>query len=86
MKEPKTQDQIKLSNMQSDHIMAWVSDKPQKSLGAVLHWLYVYATFDISEIATVGQGEVNYQNKKFATFHFDEKREMVIFDECFHEY
>jgi len=51
-----------------------------------LHWLYVYATFDISEIATVGQGEVNYQNKKFATFHFDEKREMVIFDECFHEY
>lgn len=56
----KPQHQIIFENLYIKHKGGWWRNKPFKSLGNIIHWLYVYGTLGIAEICTVGDGYVKY--------------------------
>lgn len=80
----KTQNEIALELIKSRHISNWYLDKPYKSLGSVLHWLYVYTILDIAETAMVGGQStsgaiVKYRSEPFAHIYWNDELQMPIF-------
>lgn len=75
-----TQDEIKFENMQSANVVGLYHSSPYKSLGHVLHWLYVFATFDIMENCVVGNDTVIYHGKIIAEILWNDNLLIPIFD------
>lgn len=71
--EEKSQEQIIFENLHSSHLGGWWRSYPPKSLGNVIHWIYVYGKLDIAERVTVGDGEVHDQGYLFMRFKFTEE-------------
>jgi len=74
-----TQEQIQIQNMQFRVNDGYLRFSPFKSIGNVLHWLYVYGNLKLADSAIVGDGIVEYQGKPLASFIFDEGLKMPIF-------
>lgn len=80
-----TQKEIILERLKSRHTGNWYPDTPYKSLGSVLHWLYIYTTLDIAETATVGGGDgptgafVRFGGTPFAHVYWNDELQMPIF-------
>lgn len=74
-----TQEQLELKNIQFRIKDGYLKNHPFKSLGNVLHWLYVYGNLKLAESATVGNGIVTYNGKNLASYVFDEQLQMPIF-------
>ena len=58
---------------------SWWKKYPYKSLGEILHWLYVYCNLNIAEKAIVSKSTIMYCNVLFADFKYDEEKKMPIF-------
>ena len=74
-----TQDEIKYLNIDSEHYRGWCWDSPFKSLGNVIHWIYVFANLRIAESILVGENEVYLWGDKIADIEWDEEYKMPVF-------
>jgi len=78
----RSQQDIILEHLEGRHQTNWYDFKPYKSIGCILHWLYVYTTLNIAETAIVGNGKIWTDLSEkilFATFIWNDKIEMPIF-------
>lgn len=81
----KEQFQIRFDNMMSHDTTNWWPCSKDKdgnvylSVGTILHFLYMYGTFDMAETCTVGSGSVNYHGQQIATFEMSEKYKIPVF-------
>jgi hypothetical protein len=75
-----TQEQIRFENMKINHEGGWFREYPFKSIGNIMHWIYVYAGLNVADSSTYGDGVVDFFGKRIATFIWDEELKMPIFD------
>jgi len=78
----KTQDQIHLENLENRYAHGWYNDYPFKSIGNIIHWLYVYG-YQNYDTAIIGEKKVwtgLSQKEVIATFIWQDELQMPIFD------
>ena len=68
----KSQEQIIFENLYRTHKGGWWRNHPFRSVGNVIHWLYVYGTLQIAELCTVGDGYVEYHDMRMKFKFTDE--------------
>jgi hypothetical protein len=80
-----TQEEIRFENMMSSDQGSWwpcSKDKDGKlylSLGTILHFIYMYGSFNMAETCQVGDYKVRYQGEEAATFEMSEKYHIPVF-------
>lgn len=74
------QQEIRFENMDINHKGGWFREYPFRSVGNVMHWIYVYAGLHVADSATYGDGTVDLHGKRVATFIWDETLKMPVFD------
>ena len=75
----KTQEQKRIEHLRCAYLTRHHRSSPFKSLGQILAFIYVYGGYTLMESCTVGDGVVYRWSKPFATFVFDEEKEIPIF-------
>lgn len=79
------QEIMKFENMMLDDQTSWwpcsknEDGKMYLSVGTILHFLYMYGTFDMAERSLVGDGAVTYHGEEIATFEMSEKYKIPVF-------
>lgn len=75
-----TQQQILFENLSAKHESGWYRAHPYKSIGCVMHWLYVYSDLNISDNCSFNlQGNVKLGGEKLASYTFDDELQMPVF-------
>lgn len=75
----KTQQEIRLERIISDHEYSWYKEYSYGTIGNIIHWIYVYCGLHIAEYIQVGEGSVTLYNQPFATFEKNDKLQLPIF-------
>lgn len=74
-----SQEEIKFQLIAVKHFTGWNRTCPYKSIGSIIHWIYVYCGLNIAERITVSIDHVNLNDKIYATFILDDEYEIPVF-------
>lgn len=77
--ETLSQEEIRFQNVAVNHYAGWWHDCPYKSIGSIMHWIYVYSNLHIAESIIIGQDSATLFGKPYCTFMFDDSLQMPIF-------
>lgn len=71
---------IRFRNLLTNHLGGWWCEHKYKSVGNIIHWIYVYSMLSIAETVTIGDGVVNHHGVILATYVFDDELKMPVFE------
>ncbi len=77
---------IRFENMMLRDTTSWwpcTKDKENKlflSLNTILHFIYMYGSFDMAECCTVGVDTISYGGRDVAKFEMSEKYKIPVFE------
>lgn len=85
----KSQEQIIFENLHTSHYSGWWGNYPSKSLGNIIHWIYVYGTLAMAENVIVGDNEIHLRGNLLMKYKYvndipyfydlqDEKYQFII--------
>jgi len=74
-----SQEEIRFQNTAIKHYSGWWSDCPYKSVGSIMHWIYVYSNLQNAESIIIHEDHVTLRGRSYATFSFDDSLQIPIF-------
>lgn len=80
--EGEEQFKIRFTNILTNHLAGWWRNYEPGTCGNVIHWIYTYSMLSVAENVQVGNGTVTLHGEDFATYTFDDKLNIPVFDFC----
>jgi hypothetical protein len=71
---------IKYNNLKLKHQTGRLRNHKYKSVGNILHWIYVYGNYDLSNKVQVSADTVEFSGDILATYIFDDVKQIPIFE------
>lgn len=85
----KSQEQIRFENLYTSHYGGWWKNYSPKSIGNIIHWIYVFGTLTMAETVTIGDNKIYWHGNLLMKFKYlddmpyfyelqDEKYQFII--------
>jgi hypothetical protein len=82
----KNDKELIFQNSQQCHLKGWYFDSPYKTLGCILHWLYVFGITELKEKTTITDDEIICDGNTILKYTWDDQFLMPIFNTFNEEY